>query len=82
MTDTERDELLIRLDESTKEIKNKLKTDYAHLHGNGRPGLLERVQKLEDWQAARQHHYGAIAAAIGFIINAVGVLYAIFKKIT
>ena len=25
MTDTERDELLIRLDESTKEIKNKLK---------------------------------------------------------
>ena len=80
MTDTERDELLIRLDESTKEIKNKLKTDYAHLHGNGRPGLLERVQKLEDWQAARQHHYGAIAAAIGFIVNTAIAVYAAIKR--
>ena len=80
MTDAERDELLIRLDESTKEIKNKLKTDYAHLHGNGRPGLLERVQKLEDWQAARQHHYGAIAGVIGFIINAAIAVYAALKK--
>ena len=80
MTDAERDELLIRLDESTKEIKNKLKTDYAHLHGNGRPGLLERVQKLEDWQAARQHHYGAIAAAIGFIVNTAIAVYAAIKR--
>ena len=79
MTDTERDELLIRLDESTKEIKNKLKTDYAHLHGNGRPGLLERVQKLEDWQAAKQHHYGAVAVVIGFVINATITLYAALK---
>ena len=79
MTDTERDELLIRLDESTKEIKNKLKTDYAHLHGNGRPGLLERVQKLEDWQAARQHHYGAVTVVVGFIINAAIALYAALK---
>ncbi len=80
MSDTERDELLIRLDESTKEIKNKLKTDYAHLHGNGRPGLLERVQKLEDWQAARQHHYGAVAVVVGFIINAAIAVYAALKK--
>ena len=80
MTDAERDELLIRLDESTKEIKNKLKTDYAHLHGNGRPGLLERVQKLEDWQAAQQHHYGAIAAAIGFVVNTAIAVYAAIKR--
>lgn len=80
MTDTERDELLIRLDESTKEIKNKLKTDYAHLHGNGRPGLLERVQKLEDWQSARQHHWGAVAGVIGFIVNAAIALLAYIKK--
>ena len=79
MTDTERDELLIRLDERTAEIKNKLKTDYAHLHGNGRPGLLERVQKLEDWQAAKQHHYGAVAVVIGFVINAAIALYAALK---
>lgn len=80
MTDTERDELLIRLDESTKEIKSKLRTDYAHLHGNGRPGLLERVQKLEDWQAARRYHWGAIAGAVGFVVNAAIALYAAIKK--
>ena len=80
MTDSERDELLIRLDERTADIRNKLKTDYAHLHGNGRPGLLERVQKLEDWQAAKQHHYGLIAAAIGFVVNAAIAVYAIVKK--
>ena len=82
MTDTERDELLIRLDESTKEIKNKLKTDYAHLHGNGRPGLLERVQKLEDWQAAQQHHWGTAAAVLGFVVNAAIALSAYIKKST
>ena len=80
MTDAERDELLIRLDESTKEIKNKLKTDYAHLHGNGRPGLLERVQKLEDWRLACQHHYGAVAGAVAFVINAAVAWYAALKK--
>jgi hypothetical protein len=81
MTDAERDELLSRLDERTEEIKNKLKTDYMHLHGNGRPGLLERVQKLEDREAARARHYGAIAGVIGFIINAAIAVYAIAKKI-
>ena len=79
MTDEERDELLIRLDESTKEIKNKLKTDYAHLHGNGRPGLLERVQKLEDWQTACQHHWGAVAVVFAFIVNAAIAIYAAIK---
>lgn len=80
MTDEERDELLSRLDERTEEIKNKLKTDYAHLHGNGRPGLLERVQKLEDWQAARQHHWGLTAGVIGFVVNAATAIWALLKK--
>jgi len=82
MTDSERDELLIRLDERTKKIKDDLETDFHALYGNGKPGLVERVQKLEDWQAARQHHYGMIVAAVGIIVNTIGVLYAIFKKTT
>ena len=69
MTDQERDELLIRLDERIKDISSKLKTDYAHLHGNGRPGLIERVQLLEDWRASMHHHWGAVAAVVGFLIN-------------
>ena len=82
MTDAERDALLIRLDERTKAIKEALTRDFAVLYGNGKPGLLSRVQKIEDWQAAKQHHYGLIAAVLGFIVNAAGVLYAIFKKTT
>ena len=81
MTDGERDELLIRLDERTKKILLDMKDDYRALYGNGRPGLLDRVQSLEDWKAARDRHYGAIAGVIGFIINAAIAIYAIAKKI-
>ena len=80
MTDQERDELLIRLDERIKDISSKLKTDYAHLHGNGRPGLIERVQLLEDWRESLRHHHGALAALIGFLVNAAIAIYAIFKN--
>ena len=80
MTDAERDELLIRLDERTRKIKDDLETDFHALYGNGKPGLVERVQKLEDWQAARQHHYGAVAVVAGFIINAAIAVYAALKK--
>lgn len=82
MTDAERDELLIRLDERTRKITEELDADFRALYGNGKPGLVERVQKIEDWQAARQHHWGAAAAVIGFIINAAVAVYAIVKKTT
>ena len=80
MTDAERDELLIRLDERTKKIAADLKDDYKALYGNGQPGLLSRVQKLEDWKDAKQKHVGAIVGAIGFIINAAIAWYAALKK--
>ena len=80
MTDAERDELLIRMDERMKSIYEKLDSDYKHLHGNGQPGLLSRVQKLEDWKDAKQKHVGAIVGAIGFVVNAVIAWYAALKK--
>ena len=46
MTDSEK-ELLIRIDERTKDIQEALSRDYKCLHGNGQPGLIERVQVLE-----------------------------------
>ncbi len=79
MTDAERDELLIRLDERTKKIKDDLEDDYRVLYGNGQPGLLDRVQKLEDWHAASQHHYGVIAVVFAFIVNAAIAIYAAIK---
>ena len=80
MTDAERDELLIRLDERTRKIASDLKDDYRALYGNGQPGLLSRVQKLEDWKDAKQKHVGAIVGAIGFVVNAVIAWYAALKK--
>ena len=50
-------------------LKSKLAEDYKHLHGNGQPGLIGRVQTLEQnfrwmrWIAA------AIGAAIGAVVT-------------
>ena len=40
MTDGERDELLIRMDENVKTLKTTV-------NGNGQPGLVQRVEGLE-----------------------------------
>lgn len=79
MTNDERDELLIRMDERINTINEKLNTDYKHLHGNGSPGLIARVQALEDAQAAEAKHHGAFWTFIGFIVNAALAAYAVFK---
>ena len=79
MTQAERDEMMIRMDERLKSIDDKLAEDYKHLHGNGQPGLIQRVQKLEDEADARRRHHGALLVIIGLLVNAAGVIYAIFK---
>jgi methionine synthase II (cobalamin-independent) len=58
MTDSEK-ELLIRIDERTKDILEALARDYKCLHGNGQPGLIERVQTLE---ATKNEFAGKIEA--------------------
>ena len=79
MTNDERDELLIRMDERINTINEKLNSDYKHLHGNGSPGLIARVQALEDAQAAQEKHHGVMWGVIGFIVNAALAAYAVFK---
>ena len=68
-------------------IETKLDTDYRTLHGDGRPGLVDkldtledRVRDLENQLAAKQRHWGAIAGAIGFVINAAIAVYAAVGK--
>lgn len=68
-------------------IETKLDNDYKELHGNGKPGLLDefdaledRVRDLEIKQEEKQKHYGVIAGAVAFIINAAIALYALVKK--
>lgn len=46
LTDRERDELLIRMDERTMKMQEALERDFKSLYGNGQPGLIERVRDL------------------------------------
>ena len=82
MTQFERDVTtqLGKLSEGIKAIQDALDKDYHHLHGNGSPGLIERVKELEDWRASMHHHHGVLAAIVGFLINAAIAIYAIFKN--
>ena len=80
MTNEERDELLIRMDERLAVINEKLATDYRHIHGNGHPGLLARVQALEDQHKGESKHLGAVAVVVGFLITSAIAIYGAIKN--
>ena len=68
-------------------IETKLDTDYRVLHGDGKPGVVDKLDALEDRvrdleaeNAAKRRHYGMIAGALGFVVNAALALYALVKK--
>ena len=68
-------------------IETKLDTDYRTLHGDGKPGLVDKLDALEDRvrdletdRASKQRHWGAAAVAAGFVVNTAIALYAIVKK--
>jgi hypothetical protein len=57
MTDSERDALLIRLDERTDSLHHEV-------CGNGQPGLRQRVQGLELWRSMLIGGWLLLVAAI------------------
>ena len=68
-------------------IETKLDADYRTLHGAGRPGLVEKLDALEDrlrdletHREENHKHAGAVAAVAGFVVNAAIALYAVAKK--
>ena len=67
-------------------IEEKLNHDYRALHGNGKPGIVDkvenittRVEHLERRQKEQSRQTSLIAGIIGFIINAAIALYAAIK---
>ena len=87
MTDAERDRLLLSISRTLGSIETKLDQDYHALHGNGGPGLLQKMEKanerlvqLETKDKERAHHYGVFAGIVGFIVNAALAIYAAFKN--
>ena len=68
-------------------IETKLDADYRVLHGNGKPGVVDKVDALEErihdlevCRTAKQRHRGALVAAVAFIVNAAIAAYAALKK--
>ena len=85
---SEENETLIReIYADVREIKTKLDRDYAALYGNGHPGLIDRVQKLEN-EFSKMHEkrkwyrewLGWIFAAIAFFANYVPNIIGALKK--
>lgn len=65
-------ESLAKLESKIEEIQGALSKDYKALHGNGHPGLIERVTLLE-------HNWGWIKWLAGIIGAGIGVVAANLK---
>ena len=50
-------------------LKGKLAEDYKHLHGNGTPGLINRVSTLEQNFRWMRWLAGLIGGAIGALVT-------------
>lgn len=61
-------------------IEVKLDADYRALHGNGKPGLLDRVSKLENSMYAGGMLYRAVVSVVAWIITLAVALYAALKN--
>lgn len=79
MTDRERDTLLIRMDERLKAIDGALARDYKCLHGNGQPGLVERVQKLEDFHANENGFTKKYGGIFAWAVTTFLAIYSVVK---
>ena len=47
MTENERDNVIMKIASNIEVIKHDLANDFRELHGNGKPGLIEKVHVLE-----------------------------------
>ncbi len=61
-------------------IEVKLDADYRALHGNGKPGLLDRVNKLENSMYAGGMLYRVIVSIAAWIITTAVAIYAALKN--
>ena len=61
-------------------IEVKLDADYRALHGNGKPGLLDRVNKLENSIYAGGIMYRAIVSFVAWLIAIAVAVYAAVKN--
>ena len=73
-------ELLMDIRGDIKVIKRDLGEDYKVLHGNGREGLIGRVEKLERAAAARNSTLRMLREWLGWIFAALNIWIAYKMK--
>ena len=61
-------------------IETKLDNDFRAIHGNGQPGLLQRVSKLEEQQKLMTSRQGWLKEAIAWLVATAIAIYAAFFK--
>lgn len=61
-------------------IEVKLDADYRALHGNGKPGLLDRVNKLENSMYAGGFLYRTIVSFVAWFVALAVAIYAAVKN--
>lgn len=61
-------------------IEVKLDADYRALHGNGKPGLLDRVNKLENSMYAGGFLYRTVVSFVAWLIAIAVAIYAAVKN--
>lgn len=80
LTDRERDQLLIRMDEHVKNIEDALGRDYKCLYGNGKPGLIERVQQLENYHQNENKFTRRAGTIIAWLATTALALYSVLRQ--
>lgn len=66
--------------ERLSRIEVKVEADYRALYGNGKPGLLDRVNKLENSMYAGGIMYRAVVSFVAWIVTLAVAVYAAVKN--
>lgn len=66
--------------ERLSRIEVKVEADYRALYGNGKPGLLDRVNKLENSMYAGGIMYRAVVSFVAWIVALAVAVYAAVKN--
>ena len=70
---------LARIDERLGHIQGALDRDFLALHGNGHPGILERLTKLEEASKSTWHIVRTIGTLILSLASMAIALYAAIR---
>lgn len=73
-------ERLTRIEEQTRHQGEAIAVLNKSIHGNGTPGLRDRVLALENSAEASEKHKGGVYAVIAWLVTTAIALYGALKN--